>query len=116
VGCVKKSCGKARSFGVSKTVFRQKIAAVNLKQRLGAGSAAPERSFAKTTAHVAAKPNLKGKRIKNGDTLFVAVQREDEIGVIYFWKVKRNGAGSKNVGCIEPNSTKIKRVGTCTGR
>lgn len=116
VGCLKKSCGKARSFAVRKPVFRQKIAGVDLRQRLGAGSPGAELSFAKTTAHAAAKPNLNGKRIKNGDTLIVAVQREDEIGVIYFWTVKRNGAGSKNVGCIEPNSTKIKRVGSCTGR
>jgi hypothetical protein len=116
VGCLKKSCGKARSYGVTKPVFKQKIASVNLAKRLGARSSAPELSFAKTTAHAAAKPNLKGKRIRNGDTLIVAVQREDEIGVIYFWKVKRNGAGTKNVGCIEPNSTRIKRVGSCTGR
>jgi hypothetical protein len=116
VGCIKKSCGKARSFGVSKPVFNQKIASINFSKRLGAGAPADELSFARTTAHVAAKPNLKGKRIKNGDTLIVAVQREDEIGVIYFWTVKHNGAGSKNVGCIEPNSTKIKRVGSCTGR
>ena len=101
---------------MTKPVFKQKIASVNLSKRLGLGSPAPELSFAKTSAHAAAKPNLKGKRIKNGDTLIVAVQREDEIGVIYFWTVKRNGACAKSVGCIEPNSTKIKRVGSCTGR
>jgi hypothetical protein len=113
VGCLKKSCGKVKAFGVSKPVFRQRIAGVNLAQRLGIPSAAgAEKAF----AHSAAKPNLKGKVIKNGDTLIAAVQREDEIGVIYFWQVKRNAAGAKNVGCIEPNSTKIKRVGSCTGR
>ena len=116
VGCLKKSCGKARSYGVRKPVFRQKIARLDLAKPIAPGTAAPERSFAKTTAVAAAKPNLKGKRIKNGDTLIVAVQREDEIGVIYFWTVRHNAAGSKNVGCIEPNSTKIKRVGSCTGR
>jgi hypothetical protein len=113
VGCLKKSCGKVRAYGVSKPVFRQRIAGVNLAKRLGIPSAvSPEKAIARS----AARPNLKGKRIKNGDTLIVAVQREDEIGVIYFWKVSRNSAGTKNVGCIEPNSTKIKRVGSCTGR
>jgi hypothetical protein len=116
VGCLKKSCGKLRSYGVSKPVFSSKIAKVSLGKRVVSGAPAGELSFAKTTAHAAAKPNLKGKRIRNGDTLIVAVQREDEIGVIYFWNVKKNGAGTKNIGCIEPNSTKIKRVGSCTGR
>jgi hypothetical protein len=115
VGCLKKSCGKVKSFGVTKPLIRQKIGALNLAQRLGIPSAV---SAEKPIAHTAAKPNLKGKRIKNGDTLIVAVQREDEIGVIFFWNVKRNGAGTKNVGCIEPDPSKIKirRVGTCTGR
>jgi hypothetical protein len=115
VGCLKKSCGKVKSYGVTKPVIRQKIGGINLARRLGIPSAV---SAEKAIAHTAAKPKLNGKRIKNGDTLLVAIQREDEIGVIYFWNVKRNGAGSKNVGCIEPDPSKIKirRVGTCTGR
>jgi hypothetical protein len=120
VGCVKRSCGKVRSFGVRKPVFREKVG-VDYVARLAAGPVAAgpipaERSFAKTTAFAAAGPNLNGKRIKNGDTLLVAIQAEDQIGIIYFWQVGRGQAGTKNVGCIEPNSTKIKRVGTCTGR
>jgi hypothetical protein len=115
VGCLKKSCGKVRSFGVTKPVIRQKIGGLNLAKRLPIPSVV---STEKPIAHTAAKPNLKGKRIKNGDTLIVAVQREDEIGVIFFWNVRHNGAGTKNVGCIEPDPSKIKirRVGTCTGR
>ena len=72
---------------------------------------------AKTTPQAAGRrPNLKGKRIRNGDTLLVAIQREDEIGVIFVWRVKGGVAGTKTVGCIEPNSTRIKRLGSCRGR
>jgi len=120
VACARKSCGKGQTFGVRKPVFEQKIAKVRLgKLSVAAAPVEEPRGFDATQVSAAASKNIfKGKRIKNGSTLFVAVQREDEIGVIYFWNVKRNGAGTKNVGCIEPDPSKIKirRVGTCTGR
>jgi hypothetical protein len=116
--CVRKKCGKGVGLSVSKPVFRQKIQALSLAHRPAVPAAAPEnKGIDDIPVTAAASKNIfKGRKIKNGGTLFVAVQREDEIGVIYFWNVKRNSAGTKNVGCIEPNSTKIRRVGTCTGR
>jgi hypothetical protein len=117
-GCVRRSCGKPRSYN-AKPVLREKIGDAGFLQRLAVkpADAAPELSYAKTTPQAAGRrPRLKGKRIKNGDTLLVAVQREDEIGVIFVWRVKNNAAGTKTVGCIEPGSTRIKRVGTCRGR
>jgi hypothetical protein len=115
--CVRKKCGKGVGFSVRKPVFEQKIAPLRLASRIAPRPVAESAGFDATPVSAAASKNIfKGRRIKNGTTLFVAVQREDEIGVIYFWNVKRNAAGSKNVGCIEPNSTKIKGVGSCTGR
>ena len=117
-GCVRRSCGKARSYN-AKPILREKIGDDGFLKRLAVKpvDAEPELSYAKTTPQAAGRrPNLKGKRIKNGDTLLVAVQREDEIGVIFVWRVKNNAAGTKVVGCIEPGSTRIKRVGTCRGR
>jgi hypothetical protein len=115
VGCLNKSCGKLRSFAVQKPVFRQKIGG-SLAPRLAAYAVPAERTFADPSASAAAGPKLNGKRIKNGDTLVVAVQRPDQIGVLYFWRVARNAAGTKEVRCIEPGSLKFKRVGTCTGQ
>lgn len=117
-GCVRRSCGKTRSYR-AKPVLLEKIGDSGFLQRLAVkprdGQA--ELSYAKTTPQAAGRrPRLKGKRIKNGDTFLVAVQREDEIGVIFVWRVKNNAAGTKTVGCIEPNSTRIKRLGTCRGR
>ena len=117
VACARKKCGKALSFGVRKPVFDQKIAQLRIASRVAARPVADPKGFAaKRVSAAASKTIFRGKRVKNGATLFVAVQREDEIGVIYFWNVKHNGAGTKNVGCIEPNSTKIRKVGSCTGR
>jgi hypothetical protein len=116
LGCLKKSCGKVRSFSVSKTVFGQKISS-SFVSRLGAGGFSLDRTSADAPVRMAAKPNLNGKRIKNGDTLVVAIQGEDQIGVVYVWQVKRGAAGSKIVGCREPNFGAIRlRVGSCTGK
>ena len=117
-GCVRKSCGRTRSYR-AKPVLQEKIGDEGFVQRLAVkpADAQAELSYAKTTPQAAGRrPNLKGKRIRNGDTLLVAIQREDEIGVIFVWRVRNGAAGTKTVGCIEPNSTRIKRVGTCRGR
>jgi hypothetical protein len=115
--CVGKKCGKGVGLNVRKPVFRQKIQALSVARRAAFAAPAENQGIDDIPVTAAASKNIfKGRKIKNGATLFVAVQREDEIGVIYFWKVKRNSAGTKNVGCIEPNSTKIRNVGTCTGR
>ena len=118
VGCVRRSCGRTRSYR-AKPLFRQKIGDTGFLQRIAIKpvDAEPELSWAKTSPQAAGRrPNFNGKRIKNGDTFIVAVQREDEIGVIFVWRVKNGIAGTKTVGCIEPNSTRIKRVGSCRGR
>jgi hypothetical protein len=118
VGCVRKSCGRTRAYN-AKSVLREKISDAGFLQRLAVkpADAPAELSYAKTSPQAAGRrPNFNGKRIKNGDTFLVAIQREDEIGVIFVWRVKNGVAGTKTVGCIEPNSTRIKRLGTCRGR
>ena len=61
----------------------------------------------------AAKQVFRGRRIKNGQTLAVAVQAEDQIGQVFLWRIRRNAAGPKQIRCIEPNSSKIKAIGKC---
>jgi hypothetical protein len=47
--------------------------------------------------------------------VFVAVVAPDQIGEIFFWKVKKSAAGPKQLGCIEPNSSRVKAIGKCNG-
>jgi hypothetical protein len=67
---------------------------------------------------MATKNVLRGRTIKNGSRLIVAVvsQFDDQIGQVFYWDVKSNAAGPKNIGCAEPGSTRFQRLGTCDGK
>lgn len=116
-GCLKDSCGRGVRLAVRKPLIAP-IGTVGLGRRVAARPVVDRHgiAFGKTRVHAAAKQLFKGRKIKNGDTLLVAVQAEDQIGEIFYWRVKKNLAGTKGVGCIEPNSSRIKPLGTCTGK
>jgi hypothetical protein len=59
---------------------------------------------------------FKGRRIPNGARLQVIVQAEDQIGEILYWQVGKNVAGTKQLGCTEPNSTALRTFGSCDGK
>ena len=42
------------------------------------------------------------------------VLAEDQIGQAFFWDVKKNAAGAKNIGCVEPGGSRIQRQGRVT--
>ena len=115
VGCLRKSCGKTRSYRFKQPVFKQAIDKVDVGIRAPWFPKAKAGAVERPEVFSAAKTILRGKKIKNGDTIFAAVQAEDQIGQIFYWRIKNGIAGTKSVGCIEPGSTKIKRVGTCRG-
>jgi hypothetical protein len=119
VGCVKRSCGKAVAFSVRKPsvtpLQRVDLARRSSKKASSVFLPAAKPKAGAPTIHSAAKTIFRGRKVKNGDTLLVAVQSPDEIGTVFFWRIRKNQAGTKNLGCLEPNSARIKRVGSCTG-
>jgi hypothetical protein len=58
---------------------------------------------------------LKGRKIPNGQTVFAAIVARDQIGQLFFWKIKKGKVLPKQLGCIEPTSATIKAVGKCNG-
>jgi hypothetical protein len=90
--------------------FSKRVREDHLFQPASKPKAARGRAFS------AAENIMKGRRIRNGRTLFVAVVAQDQIGQIFSWKVRNNVAGAKKIRCIEPASSKIRAVGRCNGR
>jgi hypothetical protein len=117
-----KKCGKQQTYKfksafAAKPVLQQKIQKVDLARRSPSGmfaSAAPKKAD-DAPLYAAARQVLKGRKIKNGDMLFVAVVAPNQIGQIFFWKIKKNAAGPKQIGCVEPTTFTIKAVGKCNG-
>jgi hypothetical protein len=118
IGCVRKKCGKdvtvrnpkVEPKGVfAQTLFRASPQSTGLKQQPAKVSRKPVR-MATTNA-------FKGRFVPNGGRLAVVVisRNNDKIGQIFYWDVRKNQAGPKNVGCVEPGSTRSKRLGTCNG-
>jgi hypothetical protein len=120
VFCAKR-CGKTARFNVKgkASVLRQPIRKLDFAKRTQGGGGlfepAPKEKGSDAPVYSAAKQVFKNRKIKNGNTLFVAVVAKDQIGQIFFWKIKKNAAGPKQLGCIEPNTTKVKAIGKCDG-
>jgi hypothetical protein len=66
----------------------------------------------------ATKNVFRGRRIPNGARLvaYVESRSDDQIGQVFYWDVRGNAAGAKQIGCLEPGSRRIQRLGTCDGR
>jgi hypothetical protein len=66
---------------------------------------------------MATKNVFRGRKVPNGGRIAVVVvsQTDDQIGQIFFWDVKNNAAGAKNIGCVEPGSGRVKKLGACNG-
>jgi hypothetical protein len=46
----------------------------------------------------------------------VIVLGNDQIGQAFYWDIKKNAAGAKQIGCVEPDGEKIQKLGTCDGK
>jgi hypothetical protein len=117
-------CGRDTRLNLKPTVFRQPVQKVDVARREGSDGGrfvtapAPKLNhplLKDAEAVASAKTAFRGRKIKNGRTLFVAILAEDRIGQIFFWRIRKNVAGTKQLGCIEPGSTRVKRIRTCTG-
>jgi hypothetical protein len=116
IGCIRKKCGKdvtvrnPKLKGVfARTVAKQNPLSTGRKLKPAKRSDAPIR--------MATKNVFKGRKIPNGGRLAVIVisRFDDQIGQIFYWDVKKNAAGPKNIGCVEPGSGKVKKLGACNG-
>jgi|1186.fasta_scaffold26769_3 hypothetical protein len=111
VFCARK-CGKRGRYSLKRSLFGQPLGRINLAAR-ESDRAATAASNAPVRA--AARKVFKGRKIKNGNTLFVRIQRTDQIGKLFSWRITKGFPGDKVIRCIEPNSTKVKKLGRCNG-
>ena len=117
VQCLRRSCGRRL------TVRNPKPTADFARSRAkrGAESTGHKTSSAKASdapVRFATKNVLRGRRIPNGARLVVYVESstDDQIGQVFFWDIRNNAAGAKQIGCLEPGSRRIQRLGSCDGR
>jgi hypothetical protein len=117
IRCVRKACGKSQSIRNPKAsaVFAKQIAKVDPGAKSDDGKFVPA-AKPKGTVRMATTNAFKGRTVKNGSRLLVIVSAEDQIGQAFFWDVKGNAAGTKNLGCVEPGGSAVQRRGTCDGR
>jgi len=119
VACTRHKCGKNQSFAVSKAtpLIEQPVLKANPLARFKTMKKQQPTAPDRTVVHAAASKNVfKGRTIKNGTRLTVAVEADDQIGELFYWDVKKNAAGTKAIGCIEPGSTKVQALGSCDGK
>jgi hypothetical protein len=118
VTCLRKKCGRDQIIRNPKPrgVFEHPVAKVapdgarsSRGPKVAPAGAKPQVTTATTSA-------FKGRTIKNGTRLVVAVLGTNQIGRVFFWDVKKNAAGAKSLGCIEPDGTRIQKPGTCDGK
>jgi hypothetical protein len=116
VRCLRKSCGRQQIIENPKLTgaFANPIAKVNPAARSSSG---PKfKPLARNRAKVRkAATAFRGRTVKNGARLEVLVVGLDQIGQAFFWDIRGNAAGAKQLGCVEPGSTRIQRQGTCDG-
>jgi hypothetical protein len=116
IECIRKKCGKRQIVRNPKPigVFATPVAKVNPQS---SGKKVQPAKRDRTTVRMATKNVFKGRTIPNGGRLAVVVvsQTDDQIGQIFFWDVKKNAAGPKNIGCVEPASGRVKKLGACNG-
>lgn len=116
IRCLRKSCGRAQRVANPKLagVFKTPVAKTNpassgRKFKPAKASDAPVR--------MATKNVFRRRKLPNGSRLvvYVSATEEDQIGQVFYWDIRRNSAGAKQIGCLEPGSTRIQRLGTCDG-
>jgi hypothetical protein len=114
INCRGKSCG-------SQTVNNPKAVGVFKEPALKADADAAStikkpKAGKKPEVTVLTKNVFKNKKVKNGSRLLVIVRADNQIGQAFYWDVKKNAAGSKQIGCLEPGSSTPRRLGTCDGK
>jgi hypothetical protein len=116
IACVRGSCGK------SQTVKNPKAVGVFAKATVGgnkplSGDKYQPAKVSDTPIRMATRSVFRGRTIRNGARLQVVVsaQNDDQIGQVFFWDVRGNAAGAKSLGCVNPGSSKVRKIGTCTG-
>ena len=118
IRCLRKSCGRQQIIrNTSPKVIGQPIAKLDPSGRANRanGKLVPA-AKEDATVRYASSTAFKGRTVKNGSRLLVLVLAEDQIGAAFFWDVKNNAAGTKTLGCVEPEGSAIQRRGTCDGR
>ena len=116
IRCLRRSCGRAQRVANPKLagVFKTPVAKTN--------PASTGRKFKPAKASdapvsMATKNVFRGRKLPNGSRLvvYVSATAEDQIGQVFYWDIRRNSAGAKQIGCLEPGSSRIQRLGTCDG-
>lgn len=117
IGCIRKRCGRDQTVRNPKVkgVFARPVAKVDPKS---SGRKFVPAKASDAPVRMATKTVFRGRKVPNGGRLAVVVvsQTEDQIGQIFFWDVRRNAAGPKQIQCVEPDGRTFRRQGTCTGR
>jgi hypothetical protein len=117
VQCLRKSCGKKLTVKNPKPTARAlRATAKPTAKPTGLKSTAAKASDA--PVRFATKNVLRGRKIPNGARLVVYVEssNDDQIGQVFYWDIKGNAAGAKQIGCLEPGSRRIQRLGSCDGK
>jgi hypothetical protein len=118
ITCLRKKCGKDQVIRNPKLkgVFAKPIAkeAPSSAKSASGGKTKPK-PVDRSQVTLAATSGFKGRTVKNGSRLLVVVLGEDQIGQAFFWDVKKNAAGAKSLGCVEPGGDTIQKPGTCDG-
>jgi hypothetical protein len=115
ISCARRSCGRRQ------TVRNPKAVGVFAKATVGnrplSGDKYQPAKVSDKPIRMATTSVFRGRTIRNGTRLIVRVeaQNDDQIGQVFFWDVRGNAAGAKSLGCVNPGSTRMRRVGTCTG-
>jgi hypothetical protein len=116
IGCIRKRCGRDQTVRNPKLagVFKTPVAKLNPSS---SGKKFKPAKASDEPVRMATKNVFRGRKVPNGGRLAVVVisQNEDQIGQVFYWDVRRNAAGAKNIQCVEPDGRRFKRQGTCTG-
>jgi hypothetical protein len=116
IGCIRKKCGRDQTVRNPKPVgvFSRTLAKVDPSST---GKKLEPAKASDAPVRMATKNVFKGRTIPNGGRLAVVVlsQNADQIGQIFFWDVRNNAAGAKNIQCVEPDGKKFRAQGKCTG-
>jgi hypothetical protein len=116
IGCIRKKCGKDTTVRNPKLkgVFATPLAKADPSST---GKKIQPAKVSDAPVRMATKNVFRGRKVPNGGRIAVVVvsQTDDQIGQIFFWDVKNNAAGAKNIGCVEPGSGRVKKLGACNG-
>jgi hypothetical protein len=117
VRCLRRSCGRGTTVRNPKPVgvFAKTVAKPSARSK---GHKTQPRKESREAVRFATKNVFRGRRIPNGARLvaYVESRSNDQIGQVFYWDVKGNAAGAKQIGCLEPGSRRIQRLGSCDGR